>query len=54
MRFKVKSNSSAKHLDMVNSITWTLNNEVFSISDDKTLYKWDLNSPNPQKLLELD
>lgn len=26
----------------------------FSISDDKIMYKWDLNNPTPLKLMELD
>jgi len=27
---------------------------MYSISDDKLIYKWDLTSPTPSKLLELD
>ncbi len=48
MRFKLKTNEQAKHGEMVNSLAWTMSNEVFryrlkiSISDDKVIYKWDL------------
>lgn len=39
---------------MVNGLTWSMSNEVYSISDDKILYRWDLSTNTPNNLMELD
>lgn len=40
----VKQVESFKHEEMVNGLTWASGNEVYSISDDKNIYKWDSNT----------
>lgn len=44
MRLKIKKNDSSKHQEMVNSIAWTVNNDLYSISDDLVINKWDSNT----------
>lgn len=60
MKFKVRLNDAVKHSEITNSLSWTINNEVYryfhltfefdfffnSISDDNIIYKWDANGNN--------
>ncbi|EAR82753.3 intraflagellar transporter (macronuclear) [Tetrahymena thermophila SB210] len=54
MKFKVKKNDIQKHSEIVNDIAWTINNELYSISDDNVIYKWDCNTLQNEKFFELD
>lgn len=54
MKFKVKKNDIQKHQEIVNDIAWTINNELYSISDDNVIYKWDCNTLQNEKFFELD
>eukprot|EP00357_Protocruzia_adherens_P036295 CAMPEP_0115012696 /NCGR_PEP_ID=MMETSP0216-20121206/24908_1 /TAXON_ID=223996 /ORGANISM="Protocruzia adherens, Strain Boccale" /LENGTH=748 /DNA_ID=CAMNT_0002381837 /DNA_START=628 /DNA_END=2874 /DNA_ORIENTATION=+ len=53
MRLKVKQQEK-KHTEIVTSVCWNNQHELFSVSDDNTLWKWDLNGENSQKLMDLD
>ena len=44
MKMNVKQIENAKHEEMVNGVTWISGNEVYSISDDKKIFKWDSNN----------
>jgi len=39
---------------MVNSLSWTINNEVYSISDDNCIYKWNISTNQATKFLDLE
>ncbi len=39
MRFKIKSNETCKHSEMVNSLTWSASNEVFRYIIYKQVYQ---------------
>ena len=41
MKMNIKQIENAKHEEMVNSLTWISSNEVYSVSDNKKIIKWD-------------
>ena len=41
MRFKLSSNESRKHSDICTWVDWSSSNELYSLSDDNTILKWD-------------
>lgn len=44
MKFKIKKGSDRpKHTEMVSTVGWSNDNEVFSIGDDNQIWKWDIN-----------
>jgi intraflagellar transport protein 80 len=43
MRFKIQKQDKNKHSDLVACVGWSNNNELFSVSDDMTMNKWDIN-----------
>ncbi|CAD8115923.1 unnamed protein product [Paramecium primaurelia] len=54
MRFKIKVNENTKHADICTSVKWGLNNEAYSLSDDYTILKWDPNSLESSKFVDLE
>jgi hypothetical protein len=43
MRFKIQKQDKNKHTDLVSAVGWSNANELFSVSDDMTMVKWDIN-----------
>ncbi len=54
MRFKIKKLEKGKHTDIVSAVAWGAANELFSISDDLTVYKWDFNGEPVTKLMDIE
>ena len=54
MRFKIKKIDKAKHSDIVTSVSWNSANELISVSDDMTVFKWDLNGEPISKLMDIE
>ena len=54
MRFKIKKLDKSKHTDIVTSVSWNTSNELTSVSEDLTAYKWDFNGEPTGKLLDLE
>lgn len=54
MKLKLKKNEKNVHQDFVSSVCWAPNNQLFSMSDDKTIQTWDINGDYQAKFLELD
>lgn len=54
MRFKIKKLDRSKHTDIVSCIGWTNTGELFSVSDDMTMHKWDINGEPDSKVMDLD
>ena len=52
MRFKVKE--KRKHTEIVAAVAWTQHNELFSVSDDMTIWKWDMNGEPISKLMDIE
>ncbi|KAI8586701.1 WD40-repeat-containing domain protein [Geranomyces variabilis] len=40
MKLKIVQQASDKHTDLVTSVGWTSNTELFSIGDDRKIYRW--------------
>lgn len=53
MRLQLKGNASV-HRDMVTAVAWTPDNELYSISDDKTIHKWDMGGEPRGKVTTID
>ena len=41
MRFKIKRSERNKHTDIVSCVGYSNSGELFSVSDDQTVLKWD-------------
>lgn len=54
MRFKIKRQEHNKHTDIVSGVGWTSSGELFSVSDDMTVWKWDINGEPETKIMEID
>lgn len=55
MRFKIKKLDRSRHSDLVSSVGWSNGGELFSVSDDMTVLKWDLNGePDGAKIMDID
>lgn len=54
MRFKIKKLEKSKHTDIVSAVAWNASNELFSASEDMSVFKWDMNGEPVNKLLDLD
>lgn len=55
MRFKIKKLDRSKHTDIVSSVGWSNGGELFSVSDDMTVLKWDMNGePDTSKVMDVD
>ncbi|KAL2911875.1 hypothetical protein HK105_208658 [Polyrhizophydium stewartii] len=40
MRLKIHQDAVSKHTDIVTSVGWTSNNELYSVGDDKKIHRW--------------
>jgi intraflagellar transport protein 80 len=54
MKLKLKKNEKNSHSEVVSAICWAGNNQLFSVSDDKTILIWDINGEYVGKFLDLD
>lgn len=54
MRFKIKKQDKPKHSDIVGAVGWSNNNELFSVSDDQTVWKWDVNGEPESKVMDVE
>ena len=54
MRFKIKKLDRSKHSDIVTSVGWSNSGELFSVSDDMTVLKWDINGEPEGKVMDID
>jgi intraflagellar transport protein 80 len=54
MRFKIKRLERSKHTDIVSAVGWSNAGELFSVSDDLSLLKWDVQGEFESKVLELE
>lgn len=51
---KLKLKKSEHHTDIVSSLCWAPNNQLYTVSDDKTISTWDYNGEYVGKFLSLD
>lgn len=54
MKFKIKRLDRNRHQDIVSSVGWTNGGELFSISDDQTMLKWDINGEPDSKVMDIE
>jgi len=55
MKLKLSKNGKKhNHEDFVSSVCWNINNQLYSLSDDKTICIWDINGEFVNKFLDLD
>jgi WD40 repeat protein len=54
MKLKLKQNDKLIHQDIISSVSWAPNNQLFSLSDDKTILVWDSNGEYISKFLDID
>jgi intraflagellar transport protein 80 len=56
MRFKIKKLDRSRHTDIVSCAGWSNGGELFSVSDDLTVLKWDMNGEldASPKVMDLD
>lgn len=54
MRFKIKKLERSKHTDIVSSVGWSNSGELFSVSDDLTVMKWDINGEFDSNIMTVD
>jgi WD40 repeat protein len=54
MKLKYKKKEKNVHSEIVTSVCWASNNQLFSLGDDKTINIWDSNGDFVNKFLELD
>jgi WD40 repeat protein len=54
MKLKLRKNDKHTHKDVVSSVCWAPNNQLYSLSDDKTIMSWDINGEFIGKILDLD
>lgn len=54
MRFKIKRLERSKHTDIVSAVGWSNAGELFSVSDDMTMLKWDMNCEFESNVMTID
>lgn len=54
MRFKIKRLERSKHTDIVSAVGWSNAGELFSVSDDLTVLKWDINGEFDSNIMTVD
>ena len=54
MKLKLRKNDKQTHQDVVSSVCWAPNNQLYSLSDDKTILSWDINGEYLGKFLDLE
>ncbi|XP_043222116.1 intraflagellar transport protein 80 homolog isoform X2 [Amphibalanus amphitrite] len=53
MRFKTSMLAEPRHHDTVTAVGWCNTDEIFSISDDHTILRWNLMSQEQEKVVDL-
>lgn len=53
MRFKIKIDDQTVHKEIVTTVSWTYGNEVYSASDDNTIWKKDMKTNQTTKFMDL-
>ena len=54
MRLKIKQQEKNKHTEMVTAVGWTSSNELYSCSDDNSVFLWDMNGEPQSSPFTLD
>jgi intraflagellar transport protein 80 len=54
MKLKVKKSDKQIHQEVVSAVCWAPNNQLYSLSDDKTICIWDINGEYVSKYQDLD
>ncbi len=54
MKLKLKKNEKMSHKDVVSAVCWAANNQLYSLSDDKSILIWDINGEYVGKFMDLD
>ncbi|KAL9641874.1 hypothetical protein ABK040_000254 [Willaertia magna] len=54
MRLQLQQESTQPHKDVCTALGWCRDNQLYSISDDKQIWKWNLNGEPISKLCEVD
>uniref|UniRef100_A0A7S0RGA6 Intraflagellar transport protein 80 homolog n=1 Tax=Pyramimonas obovata TaxID=1411642 RepID=A0A7S0RGA6_9CHLO len=54
MRLKITQSAANIHQDLVSAAGWTPTNELFSCSDDQTIYKWDMTGDAVGKVCDIE
>jgi WD40 repeat protein len=54
MKLKLKKNDKPVHHEIASAVCWAPNNQLFSLSDDKTVLIWDINGEYINKFQDLD
>mmetsp|Transcript_39397 Transcript_39397/g.47784 ORF Transcript_39397/g.47784 Transcript_39397/m.47784 type:complete len:763 (-) Transcript_39397:804-3092(-) len=54
MRLKTTQAASNVHTDLVSAVGWNPTNELYTCSDDKTVWRWDMNGEAQGKVCEID
>ncbi|OMJ95505.1 hypothetical protein SteCoe_1102 [Stentor coeruleus] len=54
MRLKIKQQEKRKHSEMVTAVGWTSSNQLYSCSDDNSVYVWDMNGEAESSPFTLD
>jgi len=54
MKLKLKKSEKQIHTEFVSGVCWAPNNQLFSLSDDKTIQTWDINGEYVSRFMELD
>lgn len=54
MKLKLKKNEKHSHQDVVFSACWAPNNQLYTISDDKTILTWDNNGEYISKFMDVE
>lgn len=54
MRLKIRQLERNRHSDLVSVVGWAASNELFSCSDDSTIYRWDFNAEPSSKVFDLN
>mmetsp|Transcript_10377 Transcript_10377/g.19632 ORF Transcript_10377/g.19632 Transcript_10377/m.19632 type:complete len:756 (+) Transcript_10377:193-2460(+) len=54
MRLKITQAANNIHQDLVSAVGWTSSNELYSCSDDKTVFKWEMTGEANGKVCDLE
>jgi WD40 repeat protein len=54
MKLKLKKNEKHSHQDVISSVCWAPNNQLYTLSDDKTILTWDINGEYMNKFQDLE
>jgi WD40 repeat protein len=54
MRLKLKREERKIHEDICSTVSWSSNNELYSISDDMTCHTWDIDGNHKAKVMDIE